>query len=228
MDNNIEKNTGSTTKKRYFILGRPAGPLLIALIFIYTFIYFLYTPLYFAYVAKFPEKDEIHYSEGLFTFRPLDRQRFQFGLITPAKTEFFSCKSIHFSSHICEVNRIHFEQINEELGNKGKFSRKDPTPVLYKRWQGKPARIAWFNQRYNLFSTERRIVQIIIDGKEVLSNERVIDSINYQKDKWYFITFIVVSSPLIFLIALLSKRIILNQNLVDGEPLVDGERNTKN
>ena len=217
MDNNTEKNTRSTTKKGCFILGRPAVPLLIALIFIYTFIYFLYTPLYFAYVAKFPEKDEIHYSEGLFTFRPLDRQRYQLGLITPAKTEFFSCKSIYFGSHLCEVNRIHLEQMDEELGNKGKFSKQDTRTILFKRWQGKPARFAWFTQRYNIFSTERRIVQIIIDGKEVLSNKRVIDSINYQKDKWYFIIYIVVSSPLTLLIVLLSKRIILNQNLVDGE-----------
>ncbi|WP_241640831.1 hypothetical protein [Rosenbergiella epipactidis] len=72
MDNNTEKNTGSITKKRYFILGRPAVPLLIALIFIYTLLYIFFTPLYFAYVAKFPKEDEIHYSEGLFTFRPLD------------------------------------------------------------------------------------------------------------------------------------------------------------
>ena len=217
MDNNTEKNTGSITKKGYFILGRPAGPLLIALIFIYTLLYFFFTPLYFSYVTKFPEEDEIHYSEGFFTFKPLNRQKYQMGLITPTKTEFFSCKSIYFGPHVCEVNRIHFEQIDEELGNKGKFSKPDSTPILYKRWRGKPARIAWFNQRHNFFSTERRIVQVIIDGKEVLSNKRVIRTINSRKNKLHIILSIVLLSPLIFFIALLSKRIILNQDLVDGE-----------
>jgi len=223
MDNNTEKNTGSITKKRYFILGRPAWPLLMALICIYTLLYCFFTPLYFAYVTKFPEEDEIHYSEGLFTFKTLSRQKYQMGLITPAKNEFFSCESIYFGPHVCEVNLIYFKQIKDEkLGNKAKFSKQDSTSILYKRWQGKPARIAWFNQRYNIFSTDRRIVQVIIDGKEVISNKSVIRTINSEKNKLHIILYIVISSPLIFFIALLSKRIILNQDLIDGE------KNTKN
>ncbi|WP_241640830.1 hypothetical protein [Rosenbergiella epipactidis] len=144
------------------------------------------------------------------------------GLITPAKTEFFSCKTIYTGSHLCEVNRIHKKQIDEELGNKGKFSRQDTTPILYKRWQGKPARIAWFTQRYNIFSTDRRIVQVIIDGKEVLSNKRVIDSINFAKGKLMVITCLVLSSPLMFFSSIMLKRIILNRDPFSGE------KNTKN
>jgi len=222
MDNNTEKNMGSTTKKRYFILGRPAVPLLQSLTFIYFCVYFLYTPLYFTHATKFPEKDEIHYSEGLFTFRPLDRHRYQMGLITPAKTEFFSCVSSYTGSNTCEVNRIYSKQIDEELGNKGKFSKQDTTPILYKRWQGKSARITWFTQRYNIFSTDRRIVQVIIDGKEVLSNKRVIDSINFAKGKLMLITCLVLSSPLMFFSAIMLKRIILNRDPFSGE------KNTKN
>ncbi|WP_241629038.1 hypothetical protein [Rosenbergiella epipactidis] len=217
MDNNTEKNTVSITKKRYFILGRPAGPLLIALIFIYTLLYIFFTPLYFAYVAKFPEEDEIHYSEGLFTFKSLGKQKYQLGLITPTKTEFFSCISSYIGSHICEVNRIYSEQIDEELGNKGKFSKQDSTPILYKRWQGKPAKFAWFTQRYNIFSTDRRIVQVIIDGKEVLSHERVINTINSAKGKFIVILCLVVSSPIMFFAALMLKRIILNRDPFSGE-----------
>jgi len=217
MDNNTEKNTGSTTKKRYFVLGRPAVPLLQSLTFIYFCVYFFYTPLYFNYITKFPKEDEIHYSEGLFTFKSLSKNKYQMGLITPAKTEFFSCLSSYTDSHLCEVNRIHFDQINEELGNKGKFSRKDPTPVLYKRWQGKPAKIAWFTQRYNIFSTDRRIVQVIIDGKEVLSHERVINTINDEKSKFIVILCLVVSSPLMFFSAIMLKRIILNRDPFSGE-----------
>ncbi|WP_241611068.1 hypothetical protein [Rosenbergiella epipactidis] len=222
MDNNTEKNTRPTTKKGYFILGRPAVPLLIALIFIYTLLYIFFTPLYFAYVAKFPKEDEIHYSEGLFTFKSLGKQKYQLGLISRTNTEFFSCKSIYFGSHLCEVNRIHKKQIDEELGNKGKFSKQDTTPILYKRWQGKPAKIAWFTQRYNIFSTDRRIVQVIIDGKEVLSNERVINTINSAKGNFIVILCLVVSSPLMFFAALMLKRIILNRDPFSGE------KNTKN
>jgi len=89
-------------------------------------------------VTKFPKEDESHYSEGLFTFRSLSKNKYQMGLITPAKTEFFSCISSYAGSHLCEVNQIYFEQIDEELGNKGKFSKENPKPILYKRWQGKP------------------------------------------------------------------------------------------
>jgi len=222
MDNNTEKNTGSITKKRYFILGRPAWPLLKSLILIYFCLYFFYTPLYFTHVTKFPEKDEIHYSEGLFTFRSLSKNKYQMGLITPSKTEFFSCISSYAGSHICEVNRIYLEQIDEELGNKGKFSKENPKPILYKRWQGKPAKIAWFNQRYNIFSTGRRIVQVIIDGKEVLSYKRVKHSINFAKNKWNVILCLVISSPGMFFSTLMLKRIILNRDPFSGE------KNTRN
>ncbi|WP_241607278.1 hypothetical protein [Rosenbergiella epipactidis] len=217
MDNNTEKNTVSITKKRYFILGRPAWPLLKALTFIYFCLYFFYTPLYFTHITKFPEEDEIHYSEGLFTFKSLGKQKYQLGLITPTKTEFFSCISSYIGSHICEVNRIYSEQIDEELRNKGKFSNQDTTPILYKKWQGKPAKIAWFTQRYNIFSTDRRIVQVIIDGKEVLSHERVINTINSAKGKFIVILCLVVSSPIMFFAALMLKRIILNRDPFSGE-----------
>ena len=78
-------------------------------------------------------------------------------------------------------------------------------------------KIAWFNQRYNIFSTSRRIAQVIIDGKEALSYKRVKHSINFAKNKWNVILCLVISSPGMFFSTLMFKRIILNRDPFSGE-----------
>lgn len=90
-----------------------------------------------------------------------------------------------------------------------------PLQKLYQKWKGKPVIIGWFRQRYNIFSTGRRVVQVIISDEEVVSNKNVIDTIAWEKNNW-FIT-LVISSPLFIIIAIITNRIILNRDIKNGK-----------
>ena len=215
MDRNNQENTGKLSGKLFFIPGIPAGWILSYLGLIFFYLYFVITPLFFSHAIEFPNKDEIHYSEGVFTYREVGRKNYQMGVSSSTNTEFFSCKSSYLSPDVCEVDRIYINQLFDLLKKNNKPENVIPLQKLYQKWKGKPVIIGWFRQRYNIFSTGRIVVQVIISDEEVVSNKNVIDTIAWEKNNW-FIT-LVISSPLFIIIAIITNRIILNRDIKNGK-----------
>lgn len=213
MDNSTGKNPKVITGKRYLILGRPAGQLLFCLAAIVYYLYCVPVPIFYVLETHFPEKQDIHYTEGLFIYREVGRKNYQVGLRTNNGNEFFSCKPYYPAPDLCEVDRQHYKKLEDELKRNDKNTNIVIEPKLYQQWKNKPARIGWFTQRYNLFSSDRRVVQLIIDGNEIVSNENVNKRIKRNHNDWYFS--VIVSSPMLIIILYLIRNLILNNEIKD-------------
>ncbi len=209
MNNNNTKNPENITKHNYLILGRPASQLFFCL---GAFIYYLYCaiiPIAYGLETNFPAEQDIHYSEGLFTYREAAGRSYQVGIKTESNTEFFSCKSNYLGRDICEIDIKYYNALTEDLERKNKRTNVVLAPILYKQWQEKPARIGWFWQKYSLFSTGKRVVQVIVDGKEVVPNENIKKDIARIKNGWIFD--IAITSPILMVIFFLIRNLKFKQ-----------------
>lgn len=215
MDNDTPKKNGTITEKRYLVFGRPAGHLFYCLVLILYYLYCMLIPILYALSTHFPAEEDIHYTEGLFTYRDKGRQYYQIGVVTGNKANYFSCRSDFMSVEICEVDRKYYKQLEHDLEKNNKPTNVALKPKLYQQWQGKPARIGWFRQRYNIFYTDKRVVQVIIDGKEVVSNNNVIKHMNWKKNTW--LIDIIFSSPVLIITLLFTRQIILNKDIENGK-----------
>ena len=208
MENRIRKNPKAITGKQYLILGRPAGLLLLCLAAIFNYIYSMLIPVFYVLAIQLPTEQDIHYTEGLFTYREVGRKYYQIGVKTGKDTEFFSCKQNYLGPHLCEIDKNYYSQIIEDLEKKHKKTNVDLKHKLYEQWQGKPARIGWFSQNYSFLSTKRRVIQATVDGKEVVKIESVKKIINKRKDTWF--VDIIISLPFLAGIIYLTSVLILN------------------
>jgi|GEM_PF-2045119 len=209
MDNQHSEKSKNITEHRYLILGRPADRLLVCLGAIIYYLYCILIPIYYASAISFPTDQDIHYTEGLFTYRESGRKHYQVGVKTENNTEFFSCKSSYFGTDLCEIDRQYRTQLEEELKKNNKPTNVILEPKIYNKWQGKPAKIGWFRQKYSLFSTDRRVIQVIVDGKEVISKENVNKRIIRGNNNWIFD--IIMSSPFLILTLYLTINLIFNK-----------------
>ena len=209
MNNQYNEKPENITEHRYLILGRPADRLLVCLGAIIYYLYCILIPIYYASAISFPTEQDIHYTEGLFTYRESGRKHYQVGVKTENNTEYFSCKSSYFGTDLCEIDRQYRTQLEEELKKNNKPTNVILEPKIYNKWQGKPAKIGWFRQKYSLFSTDRRVIQVIVDGKEVISKENVNKRIIRGNNNWIFD--IIMSSPFLILTLYLTINLILNK-----------------
>lgn len=211
MDNCTRDNPKVITAKRYLILGRPAAKLLFCLGTGFYYLYCMLMPIFYTLENHFPAEQDIHYTEGLFTYRKSGKNNYQIGVITKSNTDFFSCKSSYPDPDLCEVDRQYHRQLEDELRKNNQRTDIILEPKIYQKWQGKPARIGWFIQKYSLFSTDRRVVQVIVDGNEVVSNENVSQHIIRSKNSW--ILDLIMSSPLLIITIYLTIDLILNKDI---------------
>lgn len=212
MENDTKKNPETSTTKRYLILGRPAGQLLPCMLLTFYYLYCILFPLFYSLSTHFPAEEDIHYTEGLFTYRKsgkAQRKSYQVGVRIGGNTEFFSCTSDFIGVNLCEVDRKYINEVFYD--SKSINKNKTPLATLYSQWQGKPAKIGWFKQSYNIFYTKRRVIQIIIDGKEVISKKSVADSINWKKNTW--VIDVLMSSPLLIITFLYVRHTISNKDI---------------
>lgn len=210
MENRIRKNPKAITGKQYLILGRPAGHVFFCLIAIFNCLYCIITPLFYGLETNFPAEQDIHYSEGLFTYRKAVGKNYQIGVRTDSNTEFFSCKSSYLGPNLCEIDRKYYKQLETELEKNNKRTNIVLAPILYQQWQGKSAKVGWFWQQYSLFGIERRVIQVIVDGKEVVPKENVKKSIISNKDDLAFD--IAMSLPIILFTFIITRQVVLNKD----------------
>ena len=213
MNNQHSEKSKNITEHRYLILGRPIGLLLLCLAAIVNYVYSILIPVFYILATQFPTDKDIHYTEGVFTYREVGRKYYQIGVKTGRETEFFSCKQNYLGPHFCEIEKIYYDQLTEYLEKNNKRTNIDLKPKLYQQWQGKPAKIGWFSQRYSLLSIRRRVVQVIVDGKEVVKNESVKNIINKRKKNWFID--LIVSLPFLIGIAYLTTVLISNKGTND-------------
>lgn len=210
MNNNTTKKPETHAENSYLILGRLAGRLLVFLGAIIYYLNCILIHIFYTLAVQFPEQQDIHYTEGLFTYREVARKHYQIGVITDSNTDFFSCRSSYFAPDFCEIDKKHYKQLDDELKRNNKRTNIIFEPKIYQKWQGKQAKIGWFRQRYSLFSTDKRVVQVLIDGKEVVSKENVNKHIIRSKKSWIFD--LIMSFPLLAFTSYLTLTLILNKD----------------
>ena len=210
MNNNTTKKPETLAENSYLIPGRPASRLLVCLGAIIYYLYCMIIPIFYTLAVQFPEQQDIHYTEGLFTYREVARKHYHIGVITDSNTDFFSCRSSYFAPDFCEIDKKYYKQLDDELKRNNKRTNIIIEPKIYQKWQGKPAKIGWFRQRYSLFSTDERVVQVLIDGKEVVSKENVNKHIIRSKKSWIFD--LIISLPLLAFTSYLTLTLILNKD----------------
>ncbi|KGD75295.1 hypothetical protein HA49_08705 [Tatumella morbirosei] len=211
MNNQHSEKPKNITEHRYLILDRPAGHVLFCLITIFYCVYCVLTPIFYALATDFPEEKDIHYSEGLFTYRDAVNKNYQIGVRTGSSTEFFSCKSSYLSPNLCEIDRKYYDKLKEHLKKNNKRTNVILEPKLYQQWQDKPAIISWFWQRYSIFGIDKKVIRVIIDGEEVVSGENVRKTIISNHDDWWIN--IAMSLPFILFTFVITRQVILNKEI---------------
>ena len=117
--------------------------------------------LYSIFIVEFPAPQDIHYTQGVFTYKK-EGKRGYYPLLKQGKEKIaFSCKAGEGSNHSCDIT---YEQFRE--------------------WQGKSAEIAWFWQPMMPFVKSKRMVQLKIEGEVKVAPESVKRFIDIVKDSW--------------------------------------------
>ncbi|RLM17667.1 hypothetical protein BIY29_19020 [Brenneria alni] len=147
----------------------------------------LYTsvPAYYAWVAEMPKEEEIHYTQGELVLRKNNKKGIQLGLKRNNEVEYFSCEEILNVGHWgCDVN-----------------------DDLLHDWSGKQAEIGWFYQPAYFFYSQRRLVQLKVEGDEKVSLETVAKRISSAR-KVAVSNVVMIDFPIIIFVLFLMRKFI--------------------
>lgn len=128
---------------------------------------------FYARQFYFPPDEEIHHSSGTFIYSRGGRNAASPGLLHNRKKTFFSCSP---GGNYCEIDKDYYR-----LFEKKKVSSQ---MLVFKSWVGKKAEVSWFKQKTDFFFTPKRVVEIVIDGKVMISKDDVKKSILRERHHW--------------------------------------------
>ncbi|MEA1063902.1 hypothetical protein [Erwinia sp. HR93] len=142
-------------------------------------VYMTTIPALYLSTYTFPQEDKIHAQSGLFIYKKMSKG-YAPGIFANGKKYLFSCASRSITRHIC-----------------GKMSAKD-----FRRLRGKPATIYWFQQETNLFSSQKRVVEIVINNEVTVTRPSVNRSITIERKSrnfnlWASIIMIIIINLLL-------------------------------
>lgn len=160
------------------------------------FFYPLILPVFYVKNSNFPQKGEVKHSIGRFVYRDGGKSGFYAGIERNGRKEFFSCVSEYGVANYCEFEREEYNRFD------GKY--RDAQEEMFKFFEGEPAEISWFNQSLNLLSNQKRIVEMLVNGRVVISKENVRKNMVKTRDGW-FSGFIMVLSFLLGVLLLIKK-----------------------
>ncbi|MEA1063901.1 hypothetical protein [Erwinia sp. HR93] len=121
--------------------------------------YMLVIPSLYSSKYTFPQEGKIHAQSGLFIYKNMGKNGYAPGIFADGKKYRFSCASGSFMQHTC-----------------GKMSAKD-----FRRLRGKPATIYWFQQKTNLFSSQKRVVEIVVNNEVTVTRPSVNRDITIER-----------------------------------------------
>lgn len=153
--NNYTVKKYASWKRRYVKLARVGNWLLVPI-----YIFAVALPMYYKWQYDLPPIEAMNKSEGVLTYKAHGGKiGTKVGLITPAGTEYFTCKSGVSSRHDCPG--LYLEKI--------------------KPLAGKTATILWADQDVNPMVRQKRLIQLIVDGEERVSIQVTQDSVQRAK-----------------------------------------------
>ena len=135
--------------------------------------------LYSIFIVEFPASQDIHYTQGVFTYKK-EGKRGYYPLLKQGREKIaFSCKAGEGSNHLCDIS---YEQFRE--------------------WQGKNAEIAWFWQPMMPFVKSKRMIQLKIEGEVKVSPQEVKRYIDIIKKGWHidFVIWMFFTALFIFIV----------------------------
>ncbi|WPM84084.1 hypothetical protein QNH14_13675 [Apirhabdus apintestini] len=121
--------------------------------------YMLVIPSLYSSKYTFPQEGKIHAQSGLLIYKNMGKNGYAPGIFADGKKYRFSCASGSFMQHTC-----------------GKMSAKD-----FRRLRGKPATIYWFQQKTNLFSSQKRVVEIVVNNEVTVTRPSVNRDITIER-----------------------------------------------
>jgi hypothetical protein len=116
-------------------------------------------PAYSALLSEIPSLEQSKIAEGEFSYAQTGKSGNRIMLKIENEKVYFTCREFIHNHHDCFVRNI----INDYVG--------------------KHTIVQWFEQPIYLFFTQRRIVRIIVEGKEILARETVVKW-NEREKKW--------------------------------------------
>lgn len=169
MDNNNLDIFGRDTKKviKYWShrLWQNGGWIVI---FINLFI--IWIPAYYLYMTDVPSEYDLKKSEGTIVYKELPKLDTMLGLSNTDGIEYFSCRTDSFSR------------------TKGCFE-KSKVILL----NGKYGEVYWFEQKMDLFTKQKTLARLMVDGEEKYSFDK-FEKFFLRAKKWIFWITIVLSS----------------------------------
>jgi hypothetical protein len=121
------------------------------------YIFMILIPTYNTLISEIPPLEQSEIAKGEFSYKQAGRNGKLIVLKNANEKSFYTCRdSIFGGSHDCFIKNID-------------------------DFAGKPATIRWFEQPIYLSFTQRRIIQIIVDEKEIVSREALVKRNNYAK-----------------------------------------------
>ena len=132
--------------------------------------------LYSLFIVDFPAPQDIHYTQGVLTYKK-EGKRGYYPLLKKGREKIaFSCKAGEGSNHLCDIS---YEQFRE--------------------WQGKSAEIAWFWQPMMPFVKSKRMIQLKIDGEVKVTFESMKRRMDLNQESWHVDFFIWIFFTALFI-----------------------------
>lgn len=109
-----------------------------------------YVPSYYEYTTVIPPESSLHRATGALAYTYSGKGGVRIGLKGPDGTVFFTCAERLSLRSLC-------------------LSEKEVAAL-----KGQPAEVWWFEHKYYLFSSRKRLVRLNVDGVEKISREHTV------------------------------------------------------
>ena len=127
------------------------------LIYIFTF----FVPECYGYFSKIPPLEELQLARGTFSYKPNNHGRLI--ILNNNKKVYYTCRDPGSGNHDCIWDAKNTKNRLDSL-------------------VGKTANIWWFEQKTYFFSSQRRLMRLVVDGYEEYSYEEAVRKIKRAKN----------------------------------------------
>ena len=150
-------------------------------VFAITFVFVFSFTVFFPLMKDIPKKNELNVDWGTVTYKSVSRKGYMPGLKKEGGTTYFTCREYPRGRHDCFP-------IDE-----------------YQKISGEPGRVWWYNQVIFPGFTQKRVVYMEVDGKEIVNRKMVKEDVEFSKT-WMFFTVVAMFLLAFYLIFRDAKR----------------------
>lgn len=123
-----------------------------SLLLVPLWVFMILIPFGYEWWAEIPPFEQLQVTSGELTYQDLGKRGDRMtGIKSASGTDFFTCATGQYDHTDCVFPMAEYEKL-----------------------AGKPATVWWYEQPVYLFSTQKRLVRLVVDGEEKMSYERVV------------------------------------------------------